>query len=310
MAFVQGWHPDFAAAADADLRASGRYYTVAAPAKPRRPAVSLSQYRLNYYLQGATGSCWVHSPKQMGEVMGKQLGYNVFPFCRRLIGYAAKQMYEQGGNPGNGGSPTDAVRAMTADGVGLAHEDLAPYPVYNDEQMMLDALAVRPPQDVYDDALKSHIIASVVVQSLSQITTLIDGNKPVANGFQCPAEIQDSDTFLSSLSGQMVGPPGQSGHSMLIWGYADAGVFDQYSWLELEGWWGKLYRTLPPSLAKLVPGYVPVTPTMTTSKWVRTDMYVRICNFPGGSEHISATDLDGIAKGIVEAPLGFNPLMV
>jgi hypothetical protein len=294
--FIAGWHPNYRDAANADLVASGRYCTVA-PTKPSRPAVSLSQYRINYYTQLNAGTCWIHAPKQMGEVLGKRLGYNAFPICRMLIGYYAKQKYEGGGNASDGGAPTDAVRAMADGGVGLAHESLLPY---SDQR---SALGHKPPQNVYDDAAKSHIVSPVMVQGLNDILALVDSGHPVANGYSCPDTMQDPDTFLTSYNSIL------GGHSQLIWGYALPGVFDQYTWLQLDGWWTPMYNSLPPSLAKLVDGYVPTSGAKDTSKWVRSDVYLALCNLQGGAEHVSATDLDGIVKGTVVPSPDFNDVI-
>ncbi len=71
-------------------------------------------------------------------------------------------------------------------------------------------------------------------------------------------------------------------------------MFDQYTWLELDNWWGLLYSPLPPSLAKQVVGYEPVSATRTSSKWVRKDVYLKCCQ--QGCEHVSATSIAGLLK--------------
>src|SRR4051812_46873093 len=105
--FVPGWNFDVAMAADTRLIAGGRYCTVRDDGKPIPKASSLTGKRIKYYMQGNAGSCWTHSAKQMAEVSAKALGYEAFPVCRRLIGWAGKQL-EGGGNMSDGGSPTDA----------------------------------------------------------------------------------------------------------------------------------------------------------------------------------------------------------
>jgi hypothetical protein len=281
--FVPGWNFDVAMAADTRLIAGGRYCTVRDDGKPIPKAFSLTGKRIKYYMQGNAGSCWTHSAKQMAEVSAKALGYEAFPVCRRLIGWAGKQL-EGGGNMSDGGSPTDAVTTMTSGrgGYGIAHEDLLPY---TDDYR---TLGQRPPQKVFDDAKRSHLVAPVKVTSLDQCRKMIASGRPVANGFPWPANFDDGQTFLSS-AGQIVG-----GHSVLLVGYALAGVFDQYSWVQFDNWHGLLYPPLPPALAIKVPGYMPINTQRTSDAWVREDVYVRLCQ--QGCEHVSATDFDGIMK--------------
>lgn len=300
MKFVPSWSTAYGIQAAARLDASGRYCTVAAPepAKPPRPAVSLSSYRINYYIQGDAGTCYSHSPKQMAEVIAKGKGYDAFPISRRLIAWATKQM-EDGGNPADGGSPTDAIVTMTTKGVGLAHEDLFPYTTDRNQ------LARRPGQEVFADATKSHLIAPVRASSLEEIIRLIDAGYPVANGWPAPSTLQQPGaTFIDSI-GSILG-----GHSVLIWGYIKKGVIDDHTWFELENWWELMYRPLPPSIAKLVEGYEPVRPDRTSSVMMRDDVYVQLCNLDGYAEHVSGTDLDGVIRGVVVKSPSFGEILL
>lgn len=284
--FVPGWSLNYAVPAEGRMMASGTYATVnaRAAAKPR-PAVSLSHLRSRYLEQGEAGTCWATSPAQLFEVSAKSLGFEPFPACRRLICYEGKRL-EGGGNPAEGGSPTDAIRVMTDSGVGVANERLCPY---SDDPNVLGS---RPPANVYADAQKSHFQVPISVKSVDQVVALIDGQNgavpglPTVNGFQCPADMQSPSTFVRSIRGIL------GGHSVLIWGYALPGVFDDALWLECENWWTPLYVSLPPSLAKQVVGYEPVTKAKTTSQWIRKDVYVQCCQ--QGCEHISATSIAGL----------------
>lgn len=300
MKFVPSWSPAYGIQAAARLAASGRYCTVAAPEpdKPTRPAVSLSRYRLNYYVQGDAGTCYSHSPKQMAEVIARAKGYSPFPISRRLIAWATKQM-EDRGNPADGGSPTDAVVTMSTRGVGLAREDLCPYTTDR------NTLARRPGQEVFDDAVKSHLIAPVRASSLDEVIRLIDAGYPVANGFPAPSSLmKQGATFIDSI-GSILG-----GHSVLLWGYIKKGVIDDHLWVEMEGWWDLMYRPLPPSIAKLVDGYEPVRPDRTSSAWMRDDIYIQLCNLDGYAEHVSGTDLDGVIRGVVVKSPSFNEILL
>jgi hypothetical protein len=283
-----GWNATRAVVAEAEVMASGRYCTVSAPTAPLPQAISLTQYKIGSYDQGANGTCWLHSAKQLGEVMGKALGYDTYPINRMLIGWYAKQEYEGGGNPGDGGSPTDAIRAMAKGGVGIAHEDIYPY---SDDTRRLGQ---RPPPEVWEDAGDTHLLAPVVVKSLDQAKQLIASGRPVANGIPWPGNWEGPGPFVGA-PGQIVG-----GHSVLMIGFASAGVLDRYPWLQFDNWRRPTaYRALSPSLARLVPGYAPSRPTTTTDFWVREDQYLAVCRGQV-TEHISATDLDGLVKGIVD----------
>lgn len=293
MSFVPGWSPGHARRAADRLDASRRYCTVAPPTRAPRPAVSLSSRRLGYYVQGQAGTCWVHAPKVLFEVTARSRGYDAFPASRRAIGYAAKALYEGGGNPADGGSPTDALSVMAGAGPGIARESLCPY---TDDRTQL---AMPPPASVWADARRTHLAAPVKLDSVAEIIALIDAGFPVANGYQCPSTLQQGLTFVDSIGSTL------GGHSQLIWGYMLPGVIDEHTWLELENWWGLVYPPLPASVAKLVDGYEPVRPDATSSAWIREDVYRQLCNLDGYAEHISATDVDGLARGVVVKCPGF-----
>lgn len=293
MSFVPSWSSDHAIRAARRLNQSGRYCTVVPRRVTPKPAMSLSRYRLSYYLQGQAGCCWTHSAKQMFEVSANASGYPAFPASRRLIGYAAKEMFEGGDNQALGGSPTDAVVVMTDKGVGIANEAICPY---SDDYRILGQ---RPPQAAYDDARRTHLVAPVKLTQTADVVAMINAGKPVCNGFQVPVELQQPNTFITSYSSIL------GGHSMLIWGYAREGVFDEYFYWELEGWWDAIYPVLPPSLASRVDGYDPVRPDKTTSVWMRADVYASLCGLDVYREHVSATDIDGmdpVTGVVVPAP--------
>jgi hypothetical protein len=295
-----GWSPDASKRARARMLADRKYCVVGAPRKTPRPAVSVSHLRYRILNQAAAGTCYLHSPIAHYEWSARALGYEPFPACRRGVGWATMKV-EGGGNMADGGSPTDALMVMTSSGVGIGHENLCPYPELDDEAAMSRALAVPPPQSVFDDARATHLVSRVDVQSIDQIIALIDGSSlGTCNGFDCPRELRDSATFLSSVGGFL------GGHSVLIIGYALAGVFDQHRWLQLENWWKPIYKPLPNSQAKLVEGYEPATPNADTAKWVREDMYLLCCRQQGGCEHVSATGVDGLHKGVVVAMGDFS----
>jgi hypothetical protein len=292
MAFVPGWNPLYYAAARARQDTSGLYCLPAAPAKPIPKAISLSEHRLGVYNQGNAGTCWVHSAKSMAEFTMKALGYRAFGVCRRLIGFEGKRL-AGGGNPSDGGSPTDAVTTMTrARGVGIAHESLEPY---TDDRRKL---GTRPRAAVYADAKESHLVAPVRVTTIKQAKTMIASGRPVYNGIPWPENWSQGGPFFDSI-GPLVG-----GHSVLLIGYVSPGIWDDFGWLEFENSYGNAYRPLPADKAAKVPGYRPSTPEMTSSAWVREDVYSRNTRNQV-VEHGSATDLEGVHKGIVIPGPGF-----
>jgi hypothetical protein len=282
--FVPGWSLDHCMVAQTHVVSSGMYATVADDGKPLPKAYSLADKRLNYYIQGSVGTCHIHAAKDVAEISANALGYEAFPVCRALIGYAGMRLLG-GGNAADGGSPTTDIQAMTAtQGVGMAHERLYPY---RDDR---DYLGMKPPQNVFDDAKKSHLIAPVLVSSLDQAKKLIVSGRPVANGIQCPASLQDQgSTFIASVGGRYLG-----GHAMTLISFVEAGVFDQYAWLNLNNSWGLIYKPISPALAAKVPGYKPITPAATSDFWIRQDFYIGVCQ--QGCEHVSGTDVDGIAR--------------
>lgn len=288
MPFALGWDPEASKRATARMMASGKYCLVAPSAAPLPRAFSLSKYRLGYYDQGQVGTCWGHSAKDVFEVSANVLGYHAFSACRRLILWVGKQLERDGANPADGGSPTDAITSMTTQGVGVAHENLCQY--VDDPNV----LGTRPPQNVFDDAATSHLVAPVSATSLDNVKRLIFAGHPVANGWDVPGGFeQQGVTFIGPGSKPL------GGHSQAILGWAEAGVFDQYAWLQLNNSWGLIYRPLSPAQAALVPGYAPIQPDRTCDAWIRQDFYISIVD-SGQAEHVSATDLSGLVRGVVE----------
>jgi hypothetical protein len=288
-----GWVPKIALEAEARMMASGRYCVVAAPTAPLPQAISLAQHKIASYDQGEAGTCFVHSAKQLGEVLAGALGYDAYPICRMLIGWYAKNQFEGGGNQADGGSPTDSIRAMSSGGVGIAHESLWPY-----SDRAAD-LGRKPPQVVFDDAGDTHLLAPVVVQGLAQAKQMVASGRPVANGIPWPENWEGP--------GPVVGPAGWilGGHSIMLMGFAAAGVIHARAVLQFDNWRQPTqYKALPPSLAALVPGYAPSRKTTTTDFWITEDDYVANCRNQV-TEHISATDMDGLTKGIVDAGPSF-----
>lgn len=280
-----GWVPKIAVEAEAKLLESGRYCTVSAPTEPLPQAISLAQYKINSYDQGRNGCCWMFSPRQAAEIIANRLGYDAYSINVTLIGWYAKQTYEGGGNPGDGGSPTNAIRAMTSNGVGIAHEDIYPY---RDDPRRLGK---KPPPEVWEDASDTHLLAPVIVKTLDQAKQLIASGRPVCNGIPWPGNWEGPGPFVGAAGG-IVG-----GHSVLMMGFAAAGVLDRYAWLQFDNWRRPTqYRTLPPSVAALIPGYAPSRPTTTTDFWIREDQYIDLCRGQV-TEHVSATDLAGLTKG-------------
>jgi hypothetical protein len=292
-----GWDPRHAQEAEARLMASGRYCLVAAEEKPLPPAFSLAKHKIKSYDQGPNGTCWTFSPKQLGETMAKALGYAAFPISSRMLGWYAKKHYEGGGSQTEGGSPTDAIRAMTSQGCGICPEYLCPY---STESRVLDS---QPADAAFAAAKKSSLLAPVVVKGLAQAKQLVISGRGVANGVPWPGNFEQPGPFHSKLG------PRVGGHSVLLIGFAAPGVFDQHAWLNFDNWRRPQYKALPPDLAAKVPGYAPTTPTATTDLWIREDVYVELCRGQV-TEHISATDLSGLTKGVVVKGPSFDEALI
>lgn len=289
--YALGWDPVRARSVRSLLQAANAYCTVVAGAVPE--AWSLSDKRLRHIEQGQAGTCWAHSGCQNAETMAGARGYNQFPICRRLIGWAGKQL-EGGGNPADGGTATDALLSMTSKrGAGIAHEELCPY---SDDRSVL---GTRPPQDVFQDAEKAHVVAVVDVTSDDDARRLISNGLVVSNGIWWPYGWDSRKTFMDSIG------PGTYGHALCEIGYVTEGVFDQYAWFQFDNWHGLLYPPLPPDKAEKVPGYKPIEADRTSDFWVRADVYAEVRAY-GNAERVGATDLDGLAK-IVSVPSFIDP---
>jgi hypothetical protein len=278
--FVSGWTPHAYRQARARVLASGKAYAQVRAEAPQLPAYSLSQYRLRHLEQGHAGTCWVHAATQLAEVFAAASGGDAFPICRMLVGYSGKQL-EGGGNPTNGGSPTDTLQGMTTEqGHGIAHESLWPY---SDSRW---DLAKRPADNVLADAKGHRLITPVDVASDDDARRLISASHPVANGIWWPFGWDDSQTFMTTIG------RGSYGHALLEIGYVTRGVWDDYDWFQFDNWHGLLYPPLPADKAAKVPGYKPISPDNTSDFWVRADVYQKVRGY-GNAERTCATDLDG-----------------
>lgn len=297
MAFVPGWDFNAYQVAHGQMVGSGRYCNLAVAAAPLPQAMSLSKYRTRYLQQGQAGTCHEHSPAQMWSFMAKIKGYAEFPACRRLIGWEGESLIS-GGNQANGGSPTANIMGMTAPNAGVAHESLCPY---TDNATILGQ---KPPANVWTDARAYSLVSPVhVAPTFQAIATSIVGLMPVCNGYPCPSSVEAGQTFVSS------GTKILGGHSELIVGFAQPGIFDSRYWLQFENWWGLMYPPLTPVQAIKVPGYMPVNTTHTSDCWIEMQYYLWLCSQWGqnGAEHVSATDLAGLQKGNVTPAPGTDP---
>jgi hypothetical protein len=283
-----------------ELLATGRYATVkAVPPASLPPAVSLGKHLLRWLNQGQAGTCWVHAPTAMAESIATARGYQPFPACRRLTAWQGKQ-YEGGGNPSDGGSGLDAIRAMSDKGAGIAHEDLCPY---SDNRR---TLAGKPAAKVFDDAMATHLLMPVVIDTadldnaFARIKTLIGSEGlPVSIGIWWPEAWGEPDALKSSIG------PGSYGHEVLVQGYAEVGVLDasgQAYW-EIQNSWSPIYRPLDGAQQGYVPGYrvwddgtdSPKSPSF----WVRDDVLRAVCKkYQAGFEANTATDVWGLGSAV------------
>ena len=249
--FVPGWTPAAYRQARDRVLASGKAYAQVRSDAPALPAYSLTQYRLRHLEQGQAGTCWVHAATQLAEVFATATGGDAFPVCRMLVGWSGKKL-EGGGNPTNGGSPTDAVESMTSDkGHGIAHESLWPY---SDSRF---DLARRPADSVLTDARGHRLVQPVSVAGDDDARKLISANHPVANGIWWPFGWDESETFMTTIG------RGSYGHALLEIGYVTKGVWDDYDWFQFDNWHGLLYPSLPADKAAKVPGYKPISADKT-----------------------------------------------
>jgi hypothetical protein len=286
--FIPGWHPDFhAQALDRAASMGARLYSVAPADDPIPEAISIPAFRV--LEQGQAGTCHEHAATATAEDLGLSRGYDVFPICRRLVGWVGEQLLG-GGNQADGGSPTCDLLAMTAaKGVGLAPESACPY---SDDYR---TLGTRPPQSAFDAARAAHVAGVAPIPYadgfLDQIRRVVAAGLPVANGIWWSYAWDNQQTFMESIG------PGSYGHALEIKGYALPGVLrpGRYGYLQLRNWHGQLYPPLPPDLAAKVPGYKPDHPGSTSDFWVREDVYAQVCSY-GNAEHVSAADEAGLAS--------------
>lgn len=288
--FVPGWTPAFAARAQARLMATGRFCLVVEDGTTPPPVWSLGKFCLGEYTQGNAGTCHAHAVKDMAEVSAGALGYKAFKISRRLVGWEGCQL-EDGHNQADGGSPTDNITGMSSAGIGIAHEDLWPY---TDDR---NALALPPPANVLQDAAKSHLVAPVPISSFDQMKKMIASGRPVSIGIWWPYNWDDHQTVMTTV-GQ-----GEFGHALNVIGYAGQGIVADEEAYQLRNWHTRLYPPLTPAQAARVPGYLAFHPDLVTDFWVIRSALSQVIR-KGGAELVSATDYDGISRGVVQPSSG------
>ena len=271
-----------ASQAHARIRKLQLYATLRASDAPIPPAKSLSCHRQRHLEQGDAGTCWVHAPAQHVEIYAKAKGYELFPACRRLIGFEGKAL-EDHGNMSDGGAPQDAYVAMTVGHVGIANETLWPY---TDDYAQLDQL---PPLKALADGARHLLAAPLAVADLAEAQQLIALDHPVTVGIPW-TEAWDTEGATAFAASN----PGHGGHALLIIGYVQAGVWSPQDWYQLDNWHGLLYRPLTTTLAAQVPGYQPIGPDRTSDFWVRGDCLSSLITAP--YQLCSATDLSSEAS--------------
>lgn len=284
--FISGLNPRRIAAARQEVLQSRRFAMVAKDAPTPPPAWSLADKRLRSLEQGQAGTCWLHAAVQMAEIMANGHGYDIFAVCRRLVGWVGKSSFEGGGNPSDGGSGLDAIRAMTTDGAGLAHESMC---AYTDDYR---TLGTKPDDAVFADASKSHLTMPIQIRERAEWMTLISNGFPVCIGIYWPRNWDDQQPIMDQI-GLLVG-----GHEVLVMGYFQ--YQGQLHWI-IDNWHGKtLYPTLPADTAQTIPGFKPFSATRTSEFAVPDSVLARLIAVSGPMfEMNAATDAVGLSSKIV-----------
>jgi hypothetical protein len=283
-----GWLPDRAAPALAELLATRRYATVAPGARATRPVHVAPRFR--WMFQGGAGTCYTHGAVAHAENLSLAKGYPAYKISRRLVAWVATDVIGPGGNPSDGGSITDALRAMTEPlGAGIAHEALCPY---TDDY---DTLGRKPDPAAFADARANHLTLPVPLRSKAEIRPLVDADHCVGIGIPW-SQLWDSPTTFQERMGPI---DANIGHALLVCGYADAGILHREAVWRVDNWHGRgLYPALPPALAAAVPGYATWQPGSDSSTWF-TDSLLDAILALGGCELVSASDLTGAAASVL-----------
>jgi len=307
-----GWQPKRAAAAHNEMIATRRYATVAPNRRATRPAYC--SRRARWLFQGGAGTCYTHAAVALEENTALARGYDAFKNSRRLVAWVATKTIRDApdDNPSDGGSVTDALRAMTEPlGAGIAHEDLCPY---TDDPAVLNE---KPPDAVFADAKRTHLVLPVPVRSKTEMKALIDAEHPVGIGIPWCDDWDDPETFQRHMG--RVDP--DLGHALLVCGFAEPGVIDAEACWYVDNWhadWGEIspdapqgpgmYPPLPPDLAAKVPGYAPWHPKCDSATWFTDSLFDKIVGL-GGCEFVSASDLTGeAAQLLVPSAVGLLPV--
>jgi hypothetical protein len=288
--FVPGWDPESAGRARARVMATTGYAVPRADL-PVPNAWYIPAFRdMN---QGQAGTCHVHAGVDVAESTAQAHGYDVFPICRRLVGYRCGELepdrWGRARNPSDGGSPSDDITAMSdlSKGVGIAHESLCPY---TDDYR---TLGTKPPAAVYTDAKSIRLTQPVDVSYSDNDVQLFQTIATNHATTECiawdPGWDAQGRTFVDWNMRQNAG-----GHALDACGYALKGVFDNFTWICLRNWHGNIYAPLPPELRAKVPNYPVDMKDKVTEFWVRQDVLAHARAVFGYGERVAVTDLAGL----------------
>ena len=288
-AFVPGWMPELAAAANEQYLASGHRYTALdfADDRPLPAGFSLSQFRLWPFNQGPVGTCWENCTTQLFQIHTEADGtYESVPLSRCMVGYQGKKL-DGGGNPADGGSVLNGMLAMSdpPKGVGVCHESLWPYKP--DRRYF----AAGPPEGAIADANLNRVHNVARVEPMPEaIKRPIFNGHPVAIGISWPGNWDSCDT-----AGRVPSPGWPvGGHAITIIGWLDG--WDGHNYYQVENSHGAIYHPLPPEIAARVTGYKPAFPDKTHDAWYREDWLMRKLQ---DAEVLTAAGLTGFKKRLL-----------
>lgn len=188
------------------------------------------------YDQGQLGSCTGNAVAGNVQFLWrKQHSHDVVP--SRLFDYYCARMLEGTVSVDAGASIRDAIKAVSK--YGIPPESEWPYDI--------SAFATRPPQPVWDDALKDQAIQySRVVRTLSQMKGCLAAGYPFVAGIAVYDSFMSNDVassgvvFLPQSDEAMLG-----GHAIMVVGYTEGQrrFLCRNSWA--ESWGQQGYFTLP-----------------------------------------------------------------
>lgn len=276
--FHLGWHPDFEKKAKAAWTNSPKRLTSAifTDVNVSEPSFTLANQVYFWFNQGPVGSCFANATAQSIQISMAVAGLSIEQLSRSYVWYYGRQLDGLLGSANDGGSITNAMRAINEYGIPL--ESQWPYkPDHN-------FLETPPTPAVVAEAKAVTIKALVDVDwsdSNAIKKTIKSGYPPVCGiwwpyGWDTTADDQGRVSTIGS---------GEYGHALCIIGWA---TWNGVTYWHILNSHGPIYH----NLTTPIPGYVGSSADATYAFWVPDNLLKTVVSY-GNAELVAPVTIVG-----------------